>query len=116
MSHTNEDNTDSLSEGARYLMSLPRPDTGLTSPNGTSLSDPRLRWRHLMEGIDDHILNDPMPPRRTSRYGLQRYQTISSRDDDFYIRHNYRSERRDTSPLIGRIRGNRLRRPSVIQP
>ena len=106
----------SLSEGERYLMSLPRPDTGLTSPNERGLSDPRLRWRHLMEGIDDHILNDPMPPRRTSRYGLQRYQTISSRDDDFYIRHNYRSERRDTSPLIGRIRGNRLRRPSAIQP
>ena len=110
MSHTNEDNTDSLSEGARYLMSLPRPDTGLTSPNGTSLSDPRLRWRHLMEGIDDNILNDPMPPRRNMRYVFQRQSSIN-RDHDFYIRSNYRSQRRDSSPLVGRLRSSRLIQP-----
>ena len=102
-----------LSEGEQYLLSLPRPDPRMTSPNGSSLSDPRLRWRHLMEGIDEHILNDPMPPRRSIRYGIQRHNSSHHRDQDLYPRQNYRSQRRDSSPLAGRSRTSRATQPSL---
>ena len=107
-SQQNNENGNTVTEGEMYLRSLPRPDTGLSSPNGSSLSDPRLRWRHLMEGIDEHILNDPMPPRRNMRHGFQRHQSYNTRDHDFYVRQNYRRQRRDSSPLVGRMRTNRL--------
>ena len=102
-----------ISEGDKYLLSLPRPDSRMTSPNGTSLSDPRLRWRHLMEGIDEHILNDPVPPRRSSRYGFQRHNSSNHREHDMYIRQNYRSQRRDSSPLTGRTGTSRATQPSL---
>ena len=102
-----------LSEGEQYLLSLPRPDPRMTSPNGSSLSDPRLRWRHLMEGIDEHILHDPMPPRRSIRYGIQRHNASHHRDQDFYARQSYRSQRRDSSPLAGRNRTSRATQPSL---
>ena len=103
---------ETMTEGERYLLSLPRPDPRLSSPNGSSLSDPRLRWRHLMEGIDEHILNDPMPPRRSVRYGVQRHNSSHYREQDFYVRQNYRSQRRDSSPLTGRNRTSRPTHPS----